>query len=184
MDRADPTRKNVLLMGSPGCGKTTVILRLVDLARDLRLAGFHTQELRHRGQRVGFEAVGLSSSLRAVLAHTGSRSSIRVGRYGVEPANLEPLIRAELTTPPDGVDAYLIDEIGKMELHCPAFVAAVPDLLNGPVPVVATVALKGRGLIEQVKARSDSRLLHVAAKNRDRFPTELASWLRNLAQAD
>jgi nucleoside-triphosphatase len=184
MKRTDRTSKNVLLTGSPGCGKTTVILRLVDLVRDLRLAGFHTQELRQRGQRVGFEAVGLSSGLRTVLAHTGSRSRTRVGRYGVEPANLEPLVRAELVRPPDGVNAYFIDEIGKMELFCPAFVAAVPGLLEGPVPVVATVARKGRGLIEQVKVRTDSRLLHVSEKTRDRLPKELATWLRNLVQAD
>jgi len=33
-----------------------------------------------------------------------------------------------------------------MELFCPALVAAVPRLLDGSVPVVATVALKRQGL--------------------------------------
>ena len=40
------------------------------------------------------------------------------------------------------MDAYLIDEVGKMELFCPAFVAAVPRLLDGAVPVVLTVLLR------------------------------------------
>ena len=43
-----------------------------------------------------------------------------------------------------------MDEIGKMELFCPAFVEAVPRLLEGSFPVVATVALKGQGLIAAV----------------------------------
>jgi nucleoside-triphosphatase THEP1 len=60
--------KNLLLTGAPGCGKTTVLKRTLEHLRDLRLAGFLTVELREHGQRVGFEAVGLSGS-RAILAH-------------------------------------------------------------------------------------------------------------------
>ena len=58
MSRA--TVRNVLLTGAPGCGKTTVICRVIELLGDLRLAGFYTQEIRNRDQRVGFQAIGLS----------------------------------------------------------------------------------------------------------------------------
>lgn len=71
-----------------------------------------------------------------------------------------------------------MDEIGKMELFCPAFVVTMPRLLDGLVPVVATVALKGQGLIAAVKARTDVRLIHVTNDNRDRLPDELEPWLR------
>ena len=170
------TAKNVLLTGPPGCGKTTVVLRLVERLGDLRLAGFYTQEVRERGQRVGFEAVSLSGR-RAPLAHVRSRSRHRVGRYGVDPEQLEPLVQEELAGP-GPVDVYLIDEVGKMELLCPGFVAAVPRLLGGAVPVVATVALKGPGLIARVKARADVRLVAVADENREGLPEELERWLR------
>lgn len=56
MDRAP---KNLLLTGPPGCGKTTLIRRIVGRLENRRLAGFFTQEIRQHGQRVGFEAVGL-----------------------------------------------------------------------------------------------------------------------------
>jgi nucleoside-triphosphatase len=174
-----PTRKNVLLTGPPGCGKTTVIRRLIDRLGDLRLRGFYTQELREHGQRVGFEALGLSVH-HAVLAHVRSRSKLRVGRYGVEPGQLRPLVEAELGAPAEAVAAFVIDEIGKMELLCPAFVEAVPRLLDGPVPVVATVALKGQGLIASVKARSDIDLLQVTDANCDSLPEELEQRLRDL----
>jgi nucleoside-triphosphatase len=116
-----------------------------------------------------------------VLAHARSRSRVRVGRYGVEPERLEPLVQAELEKPADEVDIFLIDEIGKMELHCPAFVELVPRLLSSPIPVVATVALKGSALIRHVKDREDVRVVQVTNGNRDELPEELEGWLRGRA---
>jgi nucleoside-triphosphatase len=169
--------RHFLLTGPPGCGKTTVIRRLAERLGGLRLAGFYTQELREKGQRVGFEAISLSGK-EALLAHVRSRSRHRVGRYGVEADQLEPLLQEELARATD-VDAYLIDEVGKMELFCPAFIEAVPRLLAGTVPVVLTVAQKGQGLIAQVKARADVHLMTVTEENRDGLPEELERWVRD-----
>jgi hypothetical protein len=56
--RQQTVAKNlVLLTGPPECGKTAVILRLIERLGELWLAGFYTQEQRERGQGVGFEAV-------------------------------------------------------------------------------------------------------------------------------
>jgi nucleoside-triphosphatase len=169
--------KNLLLSGPPGCGKTTVIRRLLERLPDLRLAGFYTKEMRERGQRVGFEIIGLSGR-RAVLGHVRSSSRHRVGRYGVDPAALEAVVQAELIDQAGEANLIVIDEIGKMELTCPSFVEVVPRLLDGGVPVVATVALHGSGLIAQVKARDDVRLVEVAGHNREQLPEKLESWLR------
>jgi nucleoside-triphosphatase len=166
-----------LLTGPPGFGKTTVIRRLAERLGDLHLAGFYTQEIREQGQRVGFEAIPFSGR-RALLAHIRSRSRYRVGRYGVEPEQLEPVVLKELAGT-GGVDVYLIDEVGKMERFCPAFVETVPRLLDGAVPIVLTVAQKGQGLIAQVKARADVRLETVTMENRDTLPEELERLARD-----
>jgi nucleoside-triphosphatase len=171
--------KNLLLTGPPSCGKTTLVRGLVERLSGLRLAGFDTRELREGGRRVGFEAVGVSTGTHAVLAHVRSNSRARVGKYGVEPAALAPLVEAELARPAGEVDLFVVDEIGKMEVFCPAFVDAVRRLLDGPVPLVATVALAGGGLIAEAKARPDVRLVEVTAANRDGLPEELEQWVRD-----
>ncbi|MBU4398537.1 MAG: nucleoside-triphosphatase, partial [Planctomycetes bacterium] len=48
--------KNLLLTGPPGCGKTTVVRRVIERLCDHRLAGFYTKEIRQQGSRVGFLA--------------------------------------------------------------------------------------------------------------------------------
>jgi nucleoside-triphosphatase len=169
--------KNLLLTGSPGCGKTTVLERVAANLGALRLAGFLTRELREHGQRVGFEAVGLGGH-RAILAHVRFRSLVSVGRYGVEPDRLIPLINEELVRPPGAVDAYLIDEIGKMECHCRQFTEAVSRLLEGPVPIVATIALRGGGFIANVKNRPDVQVVEVTNGNRQTLPEQIAAWIK------
>lgn len=176
MSSSSRAAKNLLLTGSPGCGKTTVLRRVVEGAGHRRLAGFLTLELREHGQRVGFEAVGLGGG-RAILAHVGFRSPVTVGRYGVEPDRLVPLIEEELERPPGRVDAFIIDEIGKMECHCPEFIAAMRRLLDGPVPVVATIALRAGGFIAEVKARPDVQVAEVTPANREELPEAIARWL-------
>ena len=43
---------------------------------------------------------------------------------------------------------------------------------HGPVPLMATVALKGGGLIAEAKARPDVQLVEATAANRDGLPAE------------
>lgn len=50
------------------------------------LAGFFTEEFREHGQRIGFEAVGLSGQ-RSILAHVGIKSKHRVA--GAKPPGCE-----------------------------------------------------------------------------------------------
>jgi nucleoside-triphosphatase len=176
--------KNLLLTGPPGCGKTTVLERVATHLGELRLAGFLTLELREDGQRAGFEAVGLGGH-RAILAHVRFRTSVSVGRYGVEPNRLIPLIEEELIRPLGTVDAFLIDEIGMMECHCPQFVATMRNLLDGPIPVLATIALRGGGFIAEVKQRRDVQIVEVTQANRQSLPVQIAAWVKErTAQAN
>ena len=101
--------KKFFLTGLPGCGKTTLVERVIERLGDQRLGGFYTRELRGtNGRRIGFEAIGLRSG-RTNLAHVHSNSKIRVGRYGVEREAFEKLINDELASDAD-VDFFVVDE--------------------------------------------------------------------------
>ena len=165
--------KNICLIGRPGVGKTTIVKRLVGFLGPEALAGFYTAEIRVRGQRHGFQAVTLSGQ-ETVLAHVSIKSRPRVGRYGVDVPAFEKLVLPELSRP---ADLMLIDEIGKMECFSQAFVSAVRRLLDGPVPVVATVAATGGGFIAEAKGRSDVEMLQVTHDNRDALPQTIARML-------
>ena len=169
---------NLLLTGPPGCGKTTVLCRVVELLKGRRLAGFYTEELREHGQRTGFEAIGLGGG-KTMLAHVEFHTRHQVGRYGVDLEGFETIVRTELNQVPGEVDLIVVDEIGKMECLSPIFVAAITRVLDGPVPVLATIAAKGGGFIAQVKARSDVEIVTVTSANRDRLPDELACRIRS-----
>jgi nucleoside-triphosphatase len=108
----------------------------------------------------------------ATLAHVASNSKVRVGRYGVDLAGFERLINKELATDPD-VDLIVVDEIGKMECFSRRFVDLVRKLIESRLPVLASVAMKGGGLIQEVKRLGDTELITVSTSNRDRLVEDL-----------
>jgi nucleoside-triphosphatase THEP1 len=74
-------RKNILLTGSPGCGKSTLIEKIV--AGTKRPAtGFLTREIREHNRWVGFSINPLNGNS-GVLAHENIESKFKVGKYGV-----------------------------------------------------------------------------------------------------
>ena len=166
--------KALLLTGRPGIGKTTVIRRVADALKGERIAGFYTEELRSRGERTGFRIVTLDGHSR-LMASIDIRSPHRAGKYGVDVSAVDAI--AEATLAPHGAEVFLVDEIGKMECFSIAFVEAVRGLLAANRSIVASVAFKGGGLIEEVKRLAGVVLYEVTAQNRDRRPREVIQWV-------
>ncbi|WP_298670417.1 nucleoside-triphosphatase [uncultured Methanofollis sp.] len=171
------TVANLLVTGAPGTGKTTLVRRVAEGVPGV--AGFYTVEVREEGRRTGFELVGFDGR-RALLAHTGIRGRHRVGRYGVDVAAFEAFLAATAFSGA-GVRLVVVDEIGKMECLSPRFRDLVVSLLDGPLPVVATVALRGDSFIEGLKARPDVRLVVVTEANRDALLPVLGQEAASLA---
>ena len=173
----------ILLTGAPGCGKTTLVHRVIDQLEDLRLTGFYTREVRGAdGHRTGFRALGLHGGS-TILASVDSKSKVRVGKYGVELSGFERLLREEFQCSGAESDLCVVDEIGKMECFSPLFVELIEELLRGARPLLATVANTSGGLMGRVKQREDIELIRVTAGNRNELAEPLAARLRESARS-
>ena len=164
----------LLVTGPPGIGKTTLVLRAVELLRPLRLRGFYTEEVRGHGGRTGFRLVTLDGRT-AQLATAGGEDAARVGRYAVDVAALAAVCDA-LEPAPDA-DAIIVDEIGKMECLSPAFVRAARRALSSDVAVLGTVARAGGGFIAEAKRLPGVEVIALSREDRGRLPAELAARL-------
>ena len=177
IDDWQSTRKHLLLTGQPGCGKSTVLIRLSQRLRDRSVRGFTTAEAREGGRRVGFKIRTLAG-LEGMLSHIRFGGPHHVGRYGVDIIQFEQLVLPELCPEDPCIEAFLIDEIGKMECFSQRFIEALRKILKGSVPVVATIAARGGGFISEVKALPNVTILHVTVGNRDELPERIAQWLK------
>jgi len=171
-------KKNILITGLPGVGKTTLIQKLAGELNDFHPAGFYTAEIRNRGTRKGFELVSLDGR-RGVLSHVDMASRHRVGKYRVDVKGFDDFLD-KLPFFEPSTRLIIIDEIGKMECLSEKFKKLVKGLLDSERLVVATVALKGEGFIAEVKAREDVKLYEITQANRDSLLAEILKALKVL----
>jgi len=156
--------KNILLTGPPRCGKTTLVEKLIyQINKPCR--GFFTREIKEKGRRVGFSIITLDGQ-EAILAHESLKSSIRVGKYGVDLNQFEK-IAIPAIWPSAAENILIIDEIGKMECYSTLFREVLLKIFGAPNQLIATIAWKGTPFIEKIKRRDDITLLEITLENRD-----------------
>jgi nucleoside-triphosphatase len=164
-------KKRVLLLtGSPGVGKTTVLLRVVESlkSKGYSVGGMVSREVRSRGSRVGFELLDLSSDRRGWLAHVNQKSGPQVGRYRVNLEDLDCVGVEAIVKAAENFDVVAIDEVGPMELFSEKFRKAVETAVESRKLVVGVVHWKARNrLIDEVKGREDTEIITVTSENRN-----------------
>lgn len=156
--------KKLLLTGSPGVGKTTLVKRVLDHLGE-RALGFYTQEIRERGRRKGFRLITTWGE-EGLLAHEGLASPFRVSRYGVNPGLLDEVIgMVQRIWRPGRI--LVVDEVGKMELFSRVFRDWIEEVALAPgVPFLATIALRSRDPLV-LKLKEALPLWEVTPANRD-----------------
>lgn len=170
--REDPLGKpgigNILVTGKPGCGKTTLVLMVVEeiTAAGFKAGGFVTEEMRRGPSRIGFRVRDLAGGSE-VLAHVEKRGAPRVGRYGIDAEAFERVAFRSLGTDERDVDLLVVDEIGRMELLSPSFRALLPSLFDAPLPLLATVHAGGDPFARGLMARKDVSVFRLSASNRE-----------------
>lgn len=164
------TKRLLLLIGNPGVGKTTLLLKVVEelRAEGYCVGGMISREVRSSGIRVGFEVLDLESSAHGWLAHVDQKNGPRVGRYRVNLADLDSLGAGAILEAIDSCDVVVIDEVGPMELFSKKFEEAVRKAAESGKLVIGIVHWKARSrLIEETKTSEDAEVFTITTENRD-----------------
>jgi nucleoside-triphosphatase len=156
--------------GSPGIGKTTVLMKVVEAlnAKGYGVGGMISREVRPSGSRVGFEVTNLNSGSKGWLASVHQERGPQVGRYRVDIDSLNSIgVRAMLEAC-EKLDVIVVDEIGPMELFSEQFRIAVKKVVESEKLVVCAVHSGGRGeFLDSVKKREDCEIHVVTYGNRN-----------------
>lgn len=170
-------RPHLLITGRPRTGKTTLISELVSLWPE-RCGGFITEEIRERGERIGFRIRTLDGNI-GVLASIHLMSPYRVSRYGVDVESLEKIGVEAIYRAINAKEIVVIDEIGKMELYSQKFKEAVLAALDSPKRVLGVIHLAPLPFLNQIRSRPDVLLFEVNGENNAEIKKKLMSIIES-----
>jgi nucleoside-triphosphatase len=178
MPEARVVTEKILLTGRPGCGKTTLIKRVVDNLRR-RTGGFYTEEIRDSDTRNGFKIVTLDGE-QAVFAHVDLKTPQHLGKYRLDLSALERIGVGAVRQAIRARWIVVIDEIGPMEIRSAIFREAVNETLDSELPVLATIFARPLPFTNAIKSRPDVTLIDVRPDNRERLVFELSDTIQAL----
>jgi nucleoside-triphosphatase len=171
--------KNIFITGLPGCGKTTLIKEIL---KELKISakGFFTEEIKKKGERIGFKIVTLSGK-EGILAEKGLNSPYKVSKYGVILKDLEEIGVREIEEGLKGNFLIVVDEIGKMELFSEKFKEVVLKALDSKNKILGTIMLKENPFCDKIKQRKDTKVFYLEKENRKRVKEEILNLLSDPA---
>ena len=134
-------------------GKTTAVKKMVEFLQShgKKCQGFYTDEVREKGERVGFDVVTVPDGKRGILARKSPKfkSKFKTGSYYVDVESFEKLAIPSLTVSSEDSNddsqetIFVLDEIGRMELHSTAFAAHVREMIDASSNDTASCRLVG-----------------------------------------
>jgi nucleoside-triphosphatase len=163
-------KRVLILTGSPGVGKTTVLARTVSAlrGRGVSVGGMFSREVRQGAERVGFEIVDIASAKVGCLASVDQKEGPQVGKYRVNLKDLETIGAQAINASVEGSDVVAIDEIGPMELFSSKFKEVAQKALKSKKLVIAVVHWKAQDkLVMEAKSQADAEVFTVTSQNRE-----------------
>ena len=165
--------KNTLITGRPGIGKSSVLLKSVDILKDVgfKIGGMISHEIREQGLRKGFRIVDLNTGTKGLLAHMNQVSGPKIGKYRVNLVDLKNIGANSILEAIKKADIIVIDEIGPMELYSSEFRDAVKKAIINKKPIIGTIHHRVHDpLIKTIKTNDDTEILEITLNNREKIP--------------
>lgn len=157
--------KNIIITGSPGTGKTTLIKRLARDLIPLVIKGFFKESIVEYNVCKGFRIITLNYE-EHILAHINIEGPDRMNMYGVHIEGFENLISEELRIKP-GIELFLIDEIGKMECMSTKFCLQLKKIFASDIPLIATTSISHIPGERKFQEQNNIKLIRLTLQNRD-----------------
>ncbi len=142
-------KSRILITGPPRCGKSTLILKLINYYSNKIIYGFLTPEVLKDGKRIGFDIKDIFSGKKSPLARIGNYNTrYNLGKYRIFIEELDKYIFNSKFIENKKVDLIIIDEIGKMELFSKKFQEFINDIFQSDIPLITTI---GKNLRHPIK---------------------------------
>ena len=164
----------IFLTGNPRCGKSTILMKIIDIlkGKGLKVRGFITPEIRVREDRIGFKVVDIHSNDEGILASINQKTGPRVGRYRVNLDGFERVALKALNFAVKDCDIVCIDELGTMELLSQKFKEKIKKILELEKPVIVTLH---RNLVNKYK--NYGKIIYITPENREKMPERIIDLL-------
>jgi len=181
---------HVFLQGPKNIGKTTVILKTIELLRKnkpIAIGGFFTWKGGNNDRHIYIQSAGLAAP--ALTTQTKNSLSsyekeiFRLATWDSEQgklvSNIESFeeIGVHILAQSKGVDLIIMDELGNLESNARLFKKAVLDTLSGTVPVLGALRMGDIPWHNDIKQNLQVTLHEVNEKNREALPQVIAGQL-------
>ena len=175
------------ITGAPSAGKTYALNRVLDELRkfddELKIGGMINEPIMVENRKVGFTVENILTGEKECFAHKELESNKIIDSMPVDFDVLERVGVEAIKTAWDDCDIIVIDEVGKIEVECPAFVNIVKDVIESEKPLLVTLHKKSRNpLLQDIRRKDDIRILEVTKTNRNLLPFKIVRLLNGELQ--
>ena len=172
-------RKNILLLGEPRSGKTSLLESLIKSHPSSQ--GVKTTEVTIGGERSGF-IIENHKRESSTLATINGTSEHTVGKYAVYPEVVSSIFTT--VSPNETLSLLYVDEVGRMQTMSSAFSEKVISLLNSEVTCVITASPSfSSPLLDEIKERKDVIIVEITKETREVIKDYVAALVTKIEKA-
>jgi nucleoside-triphosphatase len=164
-------KTKILLTGPPRCGKSTLILKLINycLENDIPIDGFLTPEVREANKRIGFDIECITTKEKKRLARIGNfETQYKLGKYHIFIEEFESIITQLENLELKKIKLIIIDEIGKMELFSHKFQTFIKSIFSSNLNIIATIGQNLRHPLKDYLLNLPDTLLYTLTRENSR----------------